>query len=170
MWELVLHGSGGNTEIMEDLIILLHRFPDDFNRSWALDALDKALFFQRRDFFGARPKLGPPLSYRPCGGMPSVGGPSAGEMSGSNISGDPTALRRLPWAASASPPLPPSAEAHIQPSISSVTPNLDPAPTTGNEELPPPGQPQVEPIHWRRHRLLELSPSPGPSFLDQSRI
>lgn len=144
MWGLVmpnvLRGFGGSVEKMKWLQELLHRFPKDLkqiDRSWALDALDKAMIFQQVKLF----RMEPALPYQRCyGGVPSVGGPSAsGMMSGSNASGQLCESLPSPWEVSASPPLLPSAEVHIQPPlISSVAPNLDLAPTTGNEELPLP--------------------------------
>lgn len=140
MWESIASRSsyrlwlrGGSPEIMEGQKELLHRFSENLQQidfSWALDALDKAMILHQNK------------QNRGCyGGMPS-----AGWMSGPNMFGGPTAGQvpeplPLPWAASASPPLVPSAEVHTQPpSVSSVAPNLDPAPPTGNEELLPPAE------------------------------
>lgn len=130
MWRLVMphlfcgRGFGGTEEIMVGLKKILRCFPEDFkqnDRSWALDALDKGLIFQQKRRFNV--VLNSALPYRRHRGMLSVGGPSAGGiMSGSNMFGGPTAgllseslPPRLPWAASVSPPLVPSAEVHTQP-------------------------------------------------------
>jgi hypothetical protein len=144
VWEFVMpkssyisRGFGGNPKKMAGLKDLLDRFPEDIkqiDRTWAHDALDKALTFQRNRQLGVVPK--PALPYRRSyGGMPSTGEPSeGGMMSGSNMFGGPIAgLRPLPspWAASASPPHPPSeVELRSLSRILSVdTLQLGPAPT-----------------------------------------
>jgi hypothetical protein len=176
-----LHGLGGNPEKMAELKELQNQISEDLrpiDRLWAHDALDKAIIFQQNRQFHVVPNA--PLPYRRrYGGMPSVGEPfEGGMMSESNVfGGPPVGLWSLPSPSSirASPPFSPSTEVGQRPlsTRSSVAQSLDPAPTTGNEELPLPehassddGHDKVSDpaFHWRRHsfprkRHFQVSPS-----------
>jgi len=149
MWELLMpktsdisYGFGGNPEKTAGLKELLDRFSEDLkqiDRSWAHDALDKALIFHQNTQSRVVPK--PALPYRRSyGGMPSTGGPSAGGMMyGSYMFGGPTAGQwseslPSPWAAGESPPLSP--ELYMRPlsTISSLAGNA--GSDEGHNEVP----------------------------------